>query len=169
MSTPEPMYTELDGESQEYLQSCIAMFIHTIEENNLVPDDGEDTPELCDKLVRWWHAQPEDARIESEVAIAMIGAAMGEFLCAFTKLDWRIAEDEEGFSLCLYCEHQGNNLVISPFDAVAKRFGEMPEGFVIDFINGLEQIPDFESLLLSPDESDGELAEDDPSNEGGNR
>lgn len=129
----------LDEESLEALRTSFMMFIAIAEENGLGDEEAQ-TPEICDAMVRWWHAQSDDERPGSDELIWMIGTAAGDYLRYPLRLEWcRLVQDGET-SLGLVGEREEGPLVISIFDAVAGRLPGGADGFVIDLMMGIGEV-----------------------------
>ncbi|GMV25869.1 MAG: hypothetical protein AMXMBFR58_19000 [Phycisphaerae bacterium] len=89
------------------------------------PADGDDTPELADKLVAWWRERPEKdpARPSQDELAWVVGCATGDLLYHVLEVRWRKLPgrvgDPERF--CLFGEHGQEWIMLTPIDDVAER------------------------------------------------
>lgn len=54
----------------------------------ITPADGEDTPDLADRLIMWWARQPHDTRPAQAELTHAIGCAVGDFLYHVLEVWW---------------------------------------------------------------------------------
>ena len=83
---------------------------------------------LADELIRWWHRQPADDRVDPNLIVSAAGIALGDALAKEFRLEWKIITDSFGTDIGLWRER--GHIVLSPTHSVAKRFSECPDGFV---------------------------------------
>lgn len=97
--------------------------------------DGDAT-EVCDQVIRWWHAQRKSQRPDFDAAANIIGVMMGDLLVqAFPQLEWKYITDRHGTSLGLW--HAKPEVVVAPLDLSLERLNEEPDGFVESLLPGL--------------------------------
>jgi len=153
---PPSKVSELSEEQLELLRWSMLKCIELWNDELPEPSEDEDTPELCDQLVRWWHSAPPAKRTDHGEIIWAIGAMAGEFLRHRVKVSWKMVEDEYGSSVCLVSDDPDNWFVLSPIESIAKRFDDMKEGFVADYLEGMEEMDMVASSLRGEDDPDPE-------------
>jgi hypothetical protein len=98
---------------------------------NLTVSDSSDPLEVCDQLLRWWHRLPAEVRPDANLLVNAIGITLGDKLAKELSLEWKIVTDTFGTDLALWRTVQGRNIILSPTHAVAKRFENGRDGFVV--------------------------------------
>jgi hypothetical protein len=121
----------LTQEHLEFLQACREAFVEMCAAAEVSEEelrDGDAT-EVCDQVIRWWHAQRKSQRPDFDAAANIIGVTMGDLLIgAFPKLEWRYITDQHGTSLGLW--HADPEVVVAPLDLSLDRLNEEVDGFV---------------------------------------
>ncbi len=161
MSERPMEFSPLTEDDLQTLRACVSYYCELHADLGTEPTEDEDTPEMSDHLVRWWHTQPESERPEQDMMENVLGAALGEYLRFILKVKWVRVTDEEGEAIVLASEGDETALVISPFDTIAQYLPESPDGFVTDFVGtlldsemveGMEREADEEIEPLFPEE-----------------
>ncbi len=165
MSEAPMELSPLTEDDLQTLRACVSYYCELHADLGTEPAEDEDTPEMSDHLVRWWHAQPESERPEQDMMENVLGAALGEYLRFILKLKWARVKDEDGESIVLVSEDAEAEIVMSPFDTIAEYLPEHPDGFVADFVGalldselmaGMDRDPDEEIEPLFPEEEGDE-------------
>lgn len=136
MSEHNLITRDLTEEERISLCDAIAFFFSVIEAEGLAPEAEPDTCQVCDELVRWWHAAPEDDRPDEHTLVSMLGAVVGDLLRHAAWFDWKYVRDGEDEYLALVGGDEAP-VVVAIFDAMSKRLQDNPDGFVSDFFEGL--------------------------------
>ncbi|MBS0196955.1 MAG: hypothetical protein JSR77_09365 [Planctomycetes bacterium] len=132
-----------------------AFFFELVEQSGIEPDEEEDTPQICDHLVRWWHGQPEGERPPADEVAISLGCVVGDFVMHFYNFEWSMLTDRDGTNLVLVGRPPGGGEIIFPaIHSVAKRFEEAPEGFIVEMLDELVEF--FGPLLKDEYAGDGE-------------
>jgi hypothetical protein len=133
---PDPQVRDLTAEEGARLQTSRDGLTELGEGLGLpVPENDDERLALCDEIIRWWHREPEEQRIDPNVVIAVVGIAMGDVLASEFGLIWKIVMDAFGTDLALW--RAKGQIVISPINSVAKRFAEERDGFVVEYCEAL--------------------------------
>jgi hypothetical protein len=137
----EPKFAKPSVEQVEFVQSSCAAFLDIVDELGIETDSASlDTPGICDAILEEL-ADPikEDKEFREHVA-AVLGCALGEYLCHHLHAKWFDVTDMFG---------KGLSVVVTPppgfeprtqlaiIDSMTKRVGVEPAGFVVPFIKGL--------------------------------
>ncbi|CAG0963653.1 hypothetical protein PHYC_00864 [Phycisphaerales bacterium] len=134
----EPRIQDLSQDEQELIAARQAQWVLFLERAGIEPSGDEDSPELSDHLVRWWHRQKEGERPDANDVVWSIGAVIGDILTEILPLEWKLVIDADGAEMALVGQDtDGNDVTVFIIHAIAKRFGGHPDGFVVDFLNGL--------------------------------
>lgn len=152
MSESNAELLPLTEEHIETLRGCVGYCCELSADMGLEPEEGEDTPEIADHIVRWWHLQPETERPDAEMMENALGAAVGEYLRFAYRLKWAIIKDDEGEAIVLTTENPMGELVLSPFDAIAEYLPDSAEGFVTELVENLSESEEMEGLRRTEDE-----------------
>lgn len=165
MPDPSYQFQPLSEDHLDALRSCVGFCCELSADIGIEPEEGEDTPEIADHIIRWWHAQPEADRPDAETLENAIGAALGEYLRFAYRLKWAVLKDEQDEAIVLTTEEPEGALVVSPFDAIHDYLPDGAEGFVVDMVANLyesdemkplERAEDDEVESLFPDEDEAE-------------
>jgi hypothetical protein len=133
---PDPQIRDLTSEEEARLQTSRDGLTKLGESLGLpVPEDDDERLALCDELIRWWHREPEEQRIDPNVVITLVGITMGDVLAREFGLAWKIVTDAFGTDLGLW--RAKGQIVISPINSVAKRFADERDGFVVEYCGAL--------------------------------
>ena len=125
---------ELSGDEREFLDASRARFFELVEEAGIEPAEDAAVCEVCDEVVRAWHASSPESRPEPDEIVNCLGAVLGDQLCEKFGLSWALCEDESGTDFCAF--RVKNDVAVFPMDAIAKRLEELPEGFVLELFAG---------------------------------
>lgn len=132
----DPQVRDLTAEEEARLQTSRDGLAKLGEGLGLpMPENDDERLALCDEMIRWWHGEPEEQRIDPNVVIAVIGIAMGDVLAREFGLTWKIVKDAFGTDLGLW--RGKGQIVITPINSVAKRFADESDGFVVDYCGAL--------------------------------
>lgn len=141
-----PQMEPLGPDEELFLVSKLAGLFELVDTHGLdaAPiESGGDTPEVCDEVVRWWHAQPSDVRPEENDLVWGVAVATGEVLRTRYRLDWALCDPAGEPYVALVGqsgpEDDARSLVVAIIDSVSKRFESSPEGFVVEFLDGLDE------------------------------
>lgn len=83
-----------------------------------------------------WDLKPNKS--DPNTLINMIGAGLGELLCAEFGMEWKIVSDEHGTELAVV--GQPGNIVVFPMNAVAKRWTGENKGTIDELVVGVAAI-----------------------------
>lgn len=128
----------LTGEHEQFLSDCRDAFMEMCAAAEISEEEIQsgDATEVCDQVVRWWHAQRKNQRPDFDAAANIIGVAMGDLLIsAFPVLAWKYITDRSGTSLGLW--HLKPEVVVAPLDLSLANLNEEPDGFVGGLLPGL--------------------------------
>jgi len=100
-----------------------------------LPQNDDERLALCDEIIRWWHCEPRDQRIDAHRVVNPIGVAMGDVLAREFGLAWKIVTDAFGTDLGLW--RAKGQIVLSPVHSVAKRFADESNGFVVSLCGAM--------------------------------
>jgi hypothetical protein len=139
---------ELEHAQKEAVVMNICRFFQMLED--LPPEvvgEEDDTPEMADHVVRFWHAADENDRMSEDDMVCMIGCTLGDYLRHFFHLEWKMVRHaDETLELSLVGEVPDDRvtdgkapkeMVLSPLSSVGKRLRDNPDGFVAEFLDGL--------------------------------
>lgn len=136
---PKPASAKpLSAEQTKFLDDCREAFLDLCVAADVSEEffNTGDATEVCDHVIRWWHAQPEGERPDFDAAANILGVAMGDLLLsAFPQLEWRMITDQFGTSMGLW--HAKPEVVAAPLDAVLGRLQDNPDGFMGELIEGM--------------------------------
>jgi hypothetical protein len=146
----------LTEDELDSLRTCLGYFCELAEIAQSTGDSEEgddlDTPGVCDKIVMWWHRQPEDERPDSETLINCLGAALGEYLRFILRVQWSLIEDEEGEFVALTSESEEDSFILSPFDAIDQGLLDNRDGFIVEAVDTFLSDENAAALLRDDDE-----------------
>jgi hypothetical protein len=139
---------ELEHEQKEAVVMNICRFFQLLED--LPPEvasDEDDTPEMADHVVRLWHAADESERMSEDDMVCMLGCTLGDYLRHFFHVEWKMVRHaDDTLELSLVGEvpddrasngKELKEMVLSPLSSVGKRLRDNPDGFVVEFLDGL--------------------------------
>src|SRR5262245_15437644 len=66
------------------------------------PQNDDERLALCDEMIRWWHCEPQEQRIDANRIVNLVGVAMGDVLAREFGLAWKIITDAFGTDLGLW-------------------------------------------------------------------
>lgn len=133
-----PRIEDLSEAEHDLIKSRQAQWVAFLDRAGIEPAEDEDSPELSDHLVRWWHAQAEGSRPHANDVVWSIGAVIGDLLTEILPLEWKLVTDADGTELALVgTDTDGNDATVYIIHSIAKRFEQHTEGFVVEFLNGL--------------------------------
>lgn len=128
---PDPQVRDLTSQEEARLQTSREGLTKLATGLGLaLPQDDDERLALCDELIRWWHREPQEQRIDPNVLVSVVGIAMGDVLAREFGLVWKIITDAFGTDLGLW--RAKGQIVVSPTNSIAKHFAEESDGFVVD-------------------------------------
>lgn len=151
MATP-PRIHRLTLDELNFLRAQLIHFIELVEDvaHLEIDEEQDETPDICDDLVRWWHQLPSDDRPHPNDVVWAIAAAAGDYVRHVLKVDWRIVElgppassktkSQASGSMALCADAKGVDpaaLVLFVTDSIAQRFATRPHGFVREYVDGV--------------------------------
>lgn len=149
--THERRICELTADEQEWLQQHRELLAAIVQQEKLALPPEATVLDACDAVVRWWHAQAEDARPDAGMIVNAVGIGLGDALAEVFEMDWRVAEEETGASLVVWRGQP--EMVIAPIDSVARRFADGRGGFVAGHYD--ELAAELDAMWDSADEQEG--------------
>lgn len=150
----QPFQFRIPGDDElNDVRACIAGYFELFEKAGIEPDENEDTPQHCDHLVRWWHAQREESRPDSTEIENCVGAALGDYIRHVLRVEWMVVSDGEDDAIVLANPERPDDFMISPFDAISEYLPDNPDGFVSEMVAGLLEEEELQALFRPEDES----------------
>ncbi|MBS0196954.1 MAG: DUF3806 domain-containing protein [Planctomycetes bacterium] len=134
-SHPPRQIRDLNDEENETLEQNKGYIISMIEDLGVEPKDDEDTPEICDHLVRWWHKQPAKKRPPADDLAIGLGCVVGDFLMHHFDFEWKMLTDQDGTGAVLYGRPaRGGEIIFAPIESIVKHLSTSPDGCVCDLL-----------------------------------
>lgn len=142
MPTHQPRLTAAD---EDRIHAGIDRFVELVRDvARITPGDGEDTPELADRLIAWWARKPDNARPSTDELTWAIGCAIGDFLYHVLEVWWEREPggDPPAYSLTGHKRIKGipHAIRIHPVEDIRARWSDDPrelEGIVTDYLDDL--------------------------------
>lgn len=138
MSTPAPRIETrpLTKQEEHDLMMHQAVFFKLVEVAGIETGPEDDTPQICDALMTWWHQLPQDGKVETGQFSQALGAALGEFIRHHLKFEWQRIDDAFGSFVGLFADAADQrDIVLDPANTVLKRLEEAQEGALFDYLN----------------------------------
>lgn len=132
----------------------------------LAPADGEDTPEIADRLIRWWLGLSPTSRKpprpeQGDIAWA-VGCAVGDFLYHVLEVRWKKIVQGTQTHLCLHGYRPAKgpanpaaSILITPIDDVMERWPKGPEdshGPISEYVEDLYENDLVRSFIAEGDD-----------------
>ncbi|MDX2132171.1 MAG: hypothetical protein SFY69_08970 [Planctomycetota bacterium] len=137
---PSTTFSPLEAGERLFLMQHLVSFMEMAQAADAEPREDEpdiDTPQVADRLLRWWRAQPEDARPDANELVWAVATGVGEYLREVAHLDWRLVTQGEDAYLALVADRGDTNLVLAIADSVAKRFDASEDDAICEYLSGL--------------------------------
>jgi hypothetical protein len=146
---PSPRVSRLTLDELNFLRAQLIHFIELVEDvaHIEVDEEQDETPDICDELVRWWHGLPQEERPHANDVIWAIAAAAGDYIRHVLRVDWRIVEtaapghkSQAAGTMALCAEEvkkDPTSLILFVTDSIAQRFASKPHGFVREYVDGV--------------------------------
>ncbi len=151
MNLPTPFLPPLKFSALNQQQSMSilgnkAFFFELVEQSGIEQNEEDDTPQVCDHLVRWWHGQPEGERPTADELAIALGCVLGDYMMYFYNFEWSMLTDRSGTNLVLVGRPPGGGeIIFPPIHSVGKRLLDFPEGFIVAMLDELAE--SFDPLL----------------------
>lgn len=133
------MIRPLTADELDHIDQAMQAFAQLIMDLGLDTDiDDLDTPELADLVIAQWRNTSRQARLKPDILATIVGAAVGDYIKAKLRVEWRFVHDADGEGLVLVGDEKTEEqIIIAPFEAILKRLQSDPDDFVVDFLQGL--------------------------------
>lgn len=132
--SPVPPLLPLTPQDEERILAGIDRFVELVQNvARITPGDGEDTPELADRLISWWDKLPADSKKQPRPTFEdlswAIGCAVGDLLYHVLEVRWKKIHEGGKTHFCLHGQKPGKGtavaILITPIDDVVDHW---PEG-----------------------------------------
>jgi hypothetical protein len=140
----------LSPADEDRIYAGIDRFIDLVNDvAKIKPGDGEDTPELADRLILWWAKKPAKDRPSADELTFVIGCAVGHFLYHVLEVWWEREPGNGPPEYTLFGKKRikgvTQSIRINPVEDIRARWPENPESpddyanLVTDYLDELHE------------------------------